>query len=179
MKHRILIVEDEFDLARGLEINLRNEGYEVLKAATGDAGVKLAFRESPHLVLLDVMLPGMSGFDVCRELRQRGFEAPIFMLTAKGEEIDRVVGLEIGADDYVTKPFGMAELLARLRAVLRARKGGGEEESPIFQTGGRLRDQAVRLAGVAGAHPGAAAAATPAKRRGPGEVPLWPGGDRL
>jgi len=119
MTHKILIVEDEADLARGLEINLRDEGYTVVKAATGDAGVQLAIRESPHLVILDVMLPGMNGLDVCRELRRKGFEAPIIMLTAKGEEIDRVVGLEIGADDYVTKPFSLRELLARVRVRLR------------------------------------------------------------
>jgi DNA-binding response OmpR family regulator len=119
MTHKILIVEDEPDLARGLEINLRDEGYTVVKAATGDAGVKLAFQENPHLVILDIMLPGMNGLDVCRHLRQKGFEAPIIMLTAKGEEIDRVVGLEIGADDYVTKPFGLRELLARVRVRLR------------------------------------------------------------
>ena len=119
MTHKILIVEDEADLARGLEINLRDEGYSVVKAATGDAGLKLAFQQSPHLVILDIMLPGMNGIDVCRQLRQKGFDAPIIMLTAKGEEIDRVVGLEIGADDYVTKPFGLRELLARIRVRLR------------------------------------------------------------
>jgi two-component system, OmpR family, alkaline phosphatase synthesis response regulator PhoP len=97
--------------------------------------VKLAFRESPHLVLLDVMLPGMSGFDVCRELRQRGFEAPIFMLTAKGEEIDRVVGLEIGADDYVTKPFGLRELLARIRVRLRRLPRRSEEGLARYRFG--------------------------------------------
>jgi DNA-binding response OmpR family regulator len=135
MKHRILIIEDEPDLARGLEINLRGEGYEVVKAATGDAGVKLAFRENPHLVLLDVMLPGASGFDVCRELRQRGFDAPIIMLTAKGEEIDRVVGLELGADDYVTKPFGLRELLARIRVRLRRMPRRGEEGLARYRFG--------------------------------------------
>src|SRR5438477_561244 len=102
MSHKILIVEDEPDLARGLEINLRQEGYAVLKAASGEEGLKLAFQESPQLILLDVMLPGMNGFDVCRLLRQKGFDAPIIMLTAKGEEIDRVVGLELGADDYIS-----------------------------------------------------------------------------
>ena len=119
MSHKILIVEDEADLARGLEINLRQEGYAVVKAATGEAGLKLAFQENPHLVILDVMLPGLSGLDLCRQLRQKGFDAPIIMLTAKGEEIDRVVGLELGADDYVTKPFGLRELLARIRVCLR------------------------------------------------------------
>jgi two-component system alkaline phosphatase synthesis response regulator PhoP len=117
--YKILVVEDEQDLLRGLEINLTREGYRVLKAASGDAGLRLAIKENPHLVVLDVMLPGMNGLDVCRELRQKGFSAPIIMLTAKSEEIDRVVGLEIGADDYVTKPFSVRELLARIRVQLR------------------------------------------------------------
>jgi DNA-binding response OmpR family regulator len=121
-QQRILVVEDEPDLRRGLEMNLKAEGYAVLTAGTGDAGVEQALNENPDLVLLDVMLPGLNGFDVCRELRRKGFEAPIIMLTAKAEEIDRVVGLEIGADDYVTKPFGLRELLARIRVRLRRRE---------------------------------------------------------
>lgn len=116
---KILVVEDEADLARGLEINLAKEGYRVLKATSGDAAIDLAIKENPHLILLDVMLPGMSGLDVCRELRQKGLDLPIIMLTARGEEIDRVLGLEIGADDYVTKPFSIRELLARVRVRLR------------------------------------------------------------
>ena len=118
-EQRILIIEDEPDLLRGLEINLRAEGYTVLTAPRGDTGMERALGEHPDLVLLDVMLPGMNGFDVCRELRRRGFEAPVIMLTAKGEEVDRIVGLEIGADDYVTKPFSVRELLARIRVRLR------------------------------------------------------------
>ncbi len=117
--HKILIVEDEEDLLRGLEINLSKEGYRVLKATRGEAAVSLAIKENPHLILLDVMLPGISGLDVCRELRRKGVETPIIMLTAKSEEVDRVVGLEIGADDYVTKPFSVRELLARIGARLR------------------------------------------------------------
>lgn len=122
MSQKILIVEDEADLARGLEINLRREGYEVLKAATGDLGFQLAFQEKPDLILLDVMLPGINGLDLCRLLRQKGFEAPIIILTARGEEIDRVLGLELGADDYVPKPFGLRELIARIRVRLRRSK---------------------------------------------------------
>jgi len=118
-EQRILIIEDEPDLLRGLALNLKAEGYGVLTASRGDAGVEQALRDRPDLVLLDIMLPGMNGLDVCRELRRKGFEAPIIMLTAKAEEVDRVVGLEIGADDYVTKPFGIRELLARIRARLR------------------------------------------------------------
>jgi two-component system alkaline phosphatase synthesis response regulator PhoP len=117
--HKILIVEDEEDLVKGLEINLTREGYRVLKASRGDAVLALVLKENPDLILLDVMLPGQSGLDVCRELRRKGLETPIIMLTAKGEEIDRVVGLEIGADDYVTKPFSVRELLARIHARLR------------------------------------------------------------
>jgi len=116
---RILIIEDEPDLLRGLELNLKAEGYVVLTASRGDTGLEQALRERPELVLLDIMLPGMSGLDVCRELRAKGFDAPIIMLTARAEEVDRVVGLEIGADDYVTKPFGIRELLARIRVRLR------------------------------------------------------------
>lgn len=119
MTHKILIIEDEEDLARGLEINLSREGYRVLKALNGPQGLRLATKENPHLIILDLMLPDVNGLDVCRELRQKGFHAPIIMLTAKSEEIDRVVGLEIGADDYVTKPFSLRELLARIRVQLR------------------------------------------------------------
>ena len=116
---QILVVEDELDLLRGLAINLTGESYRVFTASRGDEGLERAWRERPDLVLLDVMLPVMSGMDVCRELRRRGFDSPIIMLTARSEEIDRVLGFEIGADDYVTKPFGLRELLARVRTRLR------------------------------------------------------------
>ena len=117
--HKILVVDDHEDLVNGLAVNLEREGYQVAKALRGDTAIKLAMSLDPDLIVLDIMLPGMSGLDVCRELRERGFERPIIMLTAKSEEIDRVVGLEIGADDYVTKPFGLRELLARIRVRLR------------------------------------------------------------
>jgi len=117
--YEILIVEDEKALADGLGINLSKEGYRVSKVAEGNGVVNLVLKNSPHLILLDLLLPDMSGLDVCRELRQKGLEVPIIMLTAKTEEIDRVVGLELGANDYVTKPFSMPELLARIRAHLR------------------------------------------------------------
>src|SRR5579862_2417794 len=123
-EQRILIIEDEPDLLRGLELNLKAEGYCVLTASRGDTGVEQALRERPELVLLDIMLPGMNGLDACRELRKKGFDAPIIMLTARAEEMDRVVGLEIGADDYVTKPFGLRELLARIRVRLRRHASG-------------------------------------------------------
>src|SRR5438552_18649570 len=118
--YTILIIEDEKDLLNGLALNLRNEGYQVLEASRGDEGLQLALDENPHLILLDVMLPEMGGLDVCHELRRKGVGTPIIMLTAKSEEVDRVVGLEIGADDYVTKPFSLRELLARIRARLRS-----------------------------------------------------------
>ena len=116
---RILIVDDEPAIVRGLEDNLRFEGYETLAATGGDEGLARALSEAPDLILLDVMMPGRSGWEVCRELRRRGVDVPIIMLTARGEETDRVRGLELGADDYVTKPFSLRELLARVRAVLR------------------------------------------------------------
>jgi DNA-binding response OmpR family regulator len=124
-QQRILVIEDEPDLLRGVELNLKAEGYVVLTAGTGDDGFRQAMEQKPDLVILDVMLPGMNGFDVCRELRRKGFDAPIIMLTAKAEEVDRVVGLEIGADDYVPKPFGLRELLARIRVRLRRHAPAG------------------------------------------------------
>lgn len=119
---KILIVEDEFAIAKGLEINLKAEGYDVTRVARGDQAVAAVLRDAPDLIMLDVMLPGMSGVDVCRELRSRGIDTPIIMLTARAEEIDRVLGLEIGADDYVTKPFSVREVLARIRLRLKPRQ---------------------------------------------------------
>jgi two-component system alkaline phosphatase synthesis response regulator PhoP len=115
----ILIVDDEPEIVRGLADNLKFEGYATLTASNGVDALALATREAPDLILLDVMMPTMSGWDVCRQLRRQGIEVPIIMLTARGEEADRVQGLELGADDYVTKPFSLRELLARVRAVLR------------------------------------------------------------
>ena len=116
---RILIVDDEPEIVRGLEDNLRFEGYRTASATNGQEALALARSDAPDLILLDIMMPRMSGWDVCRALREKGIEAPIIMLTARGEEVDRVRGLELGADDYVTKPFSLRELLARVRAVLR------------------------------------------------------------
>jgi DNA-binding response OmpR family regulator len=107
----------------GLKDNFEFEGYEVLTAADGAAGLERARTQRPDLVLLDIMLPKLSGLEVCKTLRAEGFEAPIVMLTARGQEIDKVVGLELGADDYVTKPFSIRELLARVRAILRRTEG--------------------------------------------------------
>jgi two-component system alkaline phosphatase synthesis response regulator PhoP len=116
---RILIVEDEPEMLMGLEDNFQFEGYTVLKAGDGVSGLEIALAEQPDLIILDVMLPKKSGFDVCRELRAQGATIPIIMLTARGQEIDKVRGLELGADDYLTKPFSLRELLARVKAVLR------------------------------------------------------------
>jgi len=108
----------------GLKDNFEFEGYEVLTAADGAAGLERARTHKPDLVILDIMLPRYSGLEVCKTLRGEGFSAPIIMLTARGQEIDKVVGLELGADDYVTKPFSIRELLARVRAILRRSEGG-------------------------------------------------------
>ena len=116
---RILVVDDEPEIVRGLTDNLRYEGYETLTAANGADALAVIAREAPDLVILDIMMPAMSGWDVARELRRCGIDVPIIMLTARSEEVDRVLGLELGADDYVTKPFSLRELLARVRAVLR------------------------------------------------------------
>ena len=116
---RILIVEDEPEMLMGLDDNFQFEGYEVLKARDGVSGLETALAEKPDLMILDVMLPKKSGFDVCRELRAQGSQIPIIMLTARGQEIDKILGLELGADDYLTKPFSLRELLARVKAVLR------------------------------------------------------------
>jgi two-component system alkaline phosphatase synthesis response regulator PhoP len=116
---RILLIEDEPGLILTLTDRLTGEGYAVERAADGESGLERASREAFDLVLLDLMLPRMSGFDVCRELRKRGVETPVIMLTARGQVVDKVVGLKLGADDYLTKPFEMAELLARIEAKLR------------------------------------------------------------
>src|SRR5450631_3624516 len=116
---RILIVEDEPNMVAGLRDNFEFEGYQVIAARDGVEGLERAISESPDLVILDVMMPKMSGLDVCKQLKAKRPSLPIIMLTARGQEIDKVVGLELGADDYVTKPFSIRELLARVRAVLR------------------------------------------------------------
>jgi len=119
---RILIVEDEPAMVSGLRDNFEFEGYEVITAPDGIAGLERALKEVPDLVVLDVMMPRMSGLDVCRQLKAKRPSMPIIMLTARGQEVDKVVGLELGADDYVTKPFSIRELLARVKAVLRRAK---------------------------------------------------------
>ncbi len=117
--NRILIIEDDRAILRGLKDNLEYESYEVLTATDGEQGYKGIQNHRPHLVILDLMIPKMSGYELCRKIRSEGITTPILMLTARGEEMDRVHGLDLGADDYVTKPFSVPELLARIRAILR------------------------------------------------------------
>lgn len=116
---RILVIEDEPEMQRGLKDNLEFEGYDVLVVGDGKKGMETIHAKNFDLILLDVMLPGMSGLDVCKKVRAEGITTPIIMLTAKGEEVDKILGLEFGADDYITKPFSLRELLARVKAVLR------------------------------------------------------------
>ena len=119
MNKRILIVEDEKNIVDILSFNLSKEGYETLEAYDGEAGLQLALEQNPDLILLDLMLPKMNGFDVCRSLRRENRSTPVIMLTAREEETDKVLGLELGADDYMIKPFDSKELVARVKAVLR------------------------------------------------------------
>ena len=116
---RILIVEDEQAMLMGLKDNLEIEGYEIDTANDGQIGLDKILNHNYNLILLDVMLPLISGFDICKKVRKEGIQTPIILLTAKGEEIDKVLGLELGADDYMTKPFSLRELFARIKAVLR------------------------------------------------------------
>lgn len=125
---RILYVEDERAVARGLTYALSSEGYDVEWVETGRKALEVARRSEPHLILLDIRLPDISGFDVCRQLRAEGKRQPILMLTARDEELDKVLGLELGADDYVVKPYSVRELISRIRAMLR--RAYGELSSP-------------------------------------------------
>lgn len=122
-RDRVLIVEDEPAVARGLEYALKEEGFEVFWARTGAQAVEITGRKHPDLITLDLRLPDMSGYDVCRALRTQNHRQPILMLTAKDEELDKVLGLELGADDYMVKPYGLRELISRIRALLRRAYG--------------------------------------------------------
>ena len=119
----ILIVEDEYAVARGIQYALQQEGYEVALARSGEEGLEFATNQAPDLVVLDVRLPGMDGFETLRRLRAVGSKAPVLFLTARDDEFDKVVGLELGADDYVTKPFALRELMSRIKALLRRAYG--------------------------------------------------------
>ncbi len=135
MGKKILIIEDEEDLAKGLKLNLEDEGYKVDLASEGSEGLHKAFEDTPDLIILDIMLPKKNGLEVCQELRQKKINIPIIMLTAKGEEIDKVIGLELGADDYITKPFSIRELLARIKVQLRSEKTEERTASKSYRFG--------------------------------------------
>jgi DNA-binding response OmpR family regulator len=126
---KILIVEDELNMVNGLKDNLEFEGYEADIAMEGNTGLQKILQNKYDLILLDVMLPELSGFDICKAARSKGVNTPIILLTARGEEIDKVLGLELGADDYITKPFSLRELLARIKAILRRPPAGREESA--------------------------------------------------
>ena len=140
MAEKILVIEDDPSILRGLQINLGMEGYAVRSAMDGETGLQLALTERPDLVVVDVMLPRIGGLEVVREIRKARPDLPLLILSAKGQEGDKVAGLKLGADDYLTKPFGLKELLARIDALLRRRRGRGEGESE--------RERAVRRAGT-------------------------------
>lgn len=143
MSATILVVEDEFAVARGVQYALQQEGYQVSVARSGEEGLEFATQQAPDLILLDVRLPGIDGFEMLRRLRATGSKAPVLMLTARDEEVDKVIGLELGADDYLTKPFGLRELMSRIKALLRRAYGDLADAA-----GGRLirhRDLVIDL----------------------------------
>jgi DNA-binding response OmpR family regulator len=136
----IVIIEDEPDLAMGLRDNLEFEKHTVAHALTGQEGITIVSRKPPDLILLDIMLPDIDGFEVCRRLRAAGFRMPILILSARSQEIDKVRGLELGADDYITKPFSLKELLARIQAALRRAATPARQVRAQFQVGQRTVD---------------------------------------
>lgn len=154
MKAKILIAEDDANIRLGLIATLESEGYGVTAASDGAQALRLFPQDKFDLVVLDIMMPKASGYDVCRDLRARGARVPVLFLTAKGEEIDKVVGLKLGADDYVTKPFGVHELLARVEALLRRARTGAPAEAPelpaMFRLGAATIDRRRFTASVAG-----------------------------
>lgn len=128
---KILIIEDEPNIRELVTYNIKASGYIPLEAEDGTTGITLVYKEKPDLILLDIMLPGKDGYEICKELRSEGIKTPIIMLTAKSEEIDKVLGLEFGADDYIAKPFGIRELMARIKAVLRRYEGIDTSQNTI------------------------------------------------
>lgn len=142
MKTKILIVEDDPHILLGLEEVLKSDGFEVATCNRGDQALAAFTQHQPALILLDVMLPGLNGYDICKQLRAKKVATPILMLTAKGQEIDKVVGLDLGADDYVTKPFGVRELLARIHALLR-RSTDATSATALPETEFRIGDATV------------------------------------
>jgi DNA-binding response OmpR family regulator len=133
--YKILVVEDEPEMRLGLQKNLTFEGYKVDLAHDGEQGLNMLLAQHYHLALLDIMMPKLTGLDVCRKAREKGNKTPIIMLTAKGQEIDKVLGLEMGAEDYITKPFSLRELLARVKVVLRRYENSVEPKAENIQIG--------------------------------------------
>ncbi len=150
MTARILLVEDNEDLAAGIRHNLELEGYEVRWAGDGPSGLAAARAEAPDLLILDVMMPGLDGFQVLHALRQEGFDRPVLFLTARGEEADKVRGFRLDANQYVTKPFGLLELLERIRSILRASTNGAGESNRASKFGVIEVDPAARTVHRAG-----------------------------
>lgn len=141
-KQKVLIVEDEKNIVDILRFNLQKEGYDTLEAFDGVTGLRLALEESPDLILLDLMLPGMNGFEVCKLLRDKGKNTPVLIITAREEEKDKILGLDLGADDYITKPFSIRELMARVKANIRrvalSGQGAGQPAQAQVLDFGRL-----------------------------------------
>ena len=149
MSKKILIVDDEKSIVDILSFNLGREGYETLAAYDGEAGLRLALEENPDLILLDLMLPKMNGFDVCKAVREKNTSTPIIMLTARESENDKVFGLELGADDYITKPFGVRELLARVKVnIRRTEMLSAQPAAPTQNDGGQRLDRGRILVDV-------------------------------
>lgn len=154
MKKKVLIVEDDPHIRLGLADSLEGEGYEVLQVSNGSEVLPVLKQQLPDLMILDVMLPGKSGFDICREARSAHLDLPILMLTAKGQEIDKVLGLELGADDYVTKPFGVRELLARVHALLRRSGATPADSAPSTPAHIAFGDVEIDVAAMRGSRAG-------------------------
>ncbi len=144
MVHDVLVVEDEEDIAVPLMRTLEREGYEVTRVSGGAEAVSRVVDDSPAVVILDLGLPDMDGLDVCRQMRAGGYDGGIIMVTARAGELDRVVGLDVGADDYLAKPFGLAELLARVRALLRRSSAAAEDTTTVVTSSGLKIDAASR-----------------------------------
>jgi DNA-binding response OmpR family regulator len=152
MSERILVIEDDPSILRGLQLNLGMEGYTVRSAMDGETGLRLALTEKPDLIVLDLMLPRLGGLDIVREVRKADPDLPILIVSAKGQEIDKVAGLQLGADDYMVKPFGLKELLARIDALMRRRRARGAtgETRTVRKVGTIELDATARRASVEG-----------------------------
>jgi DNA-binding response OmpR family regulator len=146
-RQRILVVEDDLSILTGLSMSLRSDGYEVLQAQDGKGGLQKAIDEAPDLIVLDLMMPQLNGYEVLEELRRRGSKVPVIVLSARGMERDKVMGLDLGADDYHVKPFSLSELLARIRSVLRRRDRDEVNELTFDDTRIDLRAKTVTRAG--------------------------------